>query len=77
MKTNYFVLFFMIFLCVIVSQSDAFNYHWEIDETPEGQESVTVVKPIEVTILGEQVQLLSNTATYYLARKYSVYPDTS
>ncbi|RKU07430.1 hypothetical protein C6501_17675 [Candidatus Poribacteria bacterium] len=77
MKTILFVLLTVIFLCAIVSHGNAFEYHWEIDETPEGQESTTVVEPIQVTILDEQIQLLQSTATYFLLKKYSVYPDLS
>ena len=73
MKTNCFVLFLAIFLCVIVSQSAAFNYHWEIDETPEGQESATVVEPVQVTILDEQVEISPHSASIWLMKRYSVH----
>lgn len=39
------------FFCIIVSQSAAYTYHWERNETPEGSESTTIVDPIEVTLL--------------------------
>ena len=76
MKTNCFVLFLAIFLCVIVSQSAAFNYHWEIDETPEGQESATVVEPVQVTILDEQIEISSHSAALWLMKRYSVHLGT-
>ena len=57
----------------IVSVSEAFTYHWEIDETPEGSESATVVEPIEVTLLDEQIQVPSHSASLALLRKYSVH----
>ena len=31
-------------ICNPDAQSENFNYHWEIDETPEGSESATVVE---------------------------------
>ena len=45
MKITFFTLITVILFCGIVSQSDAYEYHWEIDETPEGQESATIVEP--------------------------------
>lgn len=76
MKTISFVLLSVIFLCVIVSQSAAFDYHWEIDETPEGQESATVVEPVQVTILDEQVEISSHSASIWLMKRYSVHLGT-
>lgn len=57
MKTITCAIISVIFLCSIVSQGLAFDYHWEIDETPEGSESATVVDPVEVTLLDEQIQV--------------------
>ena len=68
-----FALTSVILLSVGISYSDAFNYHWEIDETPEGSESATVVEPIEVTLLDEQIQVPSHSASLALLRKYSVH----
>ena len=62
----------IIFLCGIASQSSAFIYHWEIDETPEGSESATIIEPVEVTLLDEQIQVPSHSASLALMRKYSV-----
>ena len=73
MKIRYFMLFSVIFFCSIVSQGNAFTYHWEIDETPEGSESATVVEPVEVTLLDEQIQVPSHSASLALLRKYSVH----
>ena len=73
MKTTISLLFSVIFFCVILSQSDAFNYSWQIDETPEGQESVTVVEPVQVTILDEQVEITSHSASIWLMKRYSVH----
>ena len=36
-----FALISVFLFSNIVSQGAAFNYHWEIDETPEGSESTT------------------------------------
>ena len=68
-----FALIVVILFGVVISQGNAFNYHWEIDETPEGSESATVVKPIEVTLLDEQIQVPSHSASLALMRKYSVH----
>ena len=73
MKTITCAIISIIFFCSIVSQSAAFNYHWAIDETPEGSESATVVEPIEVTLLDEQIQVPSHSASLALLRKYSVH----
>ena len=71
--------FSIIFLCGIASQSSAFIYHWEIGETPEGSESATVIEPVQVTLLDEQIQVPSHSASLALMRKYSVHlgPDWS
>ena len=55
MKTIKFSLIFVILLvggiCNPDLQGAPFTYHWEIDETPEGSESATVVEPVKVTLL--------------------------
>ena len=68
-----FALTSVVLLSVGIPYSDAFNYHWEIDETPEGSESATVVEPVEVTLLDEQIQVPSHSASLALMRKYSVH----
>ena len=73
MKTTFFTLITVILFCGIVSQSDAYEYHWEIDETPEGQESATVVEPVQVMILDEQVQIAPHSASIWLMERYSVH----
>jgi len=73
MRIFRFVLIAVILFGTVISQSTAFNYHWEIDETPEGSESATVVEPIEVTLLDEQIQVPSYSASLALLRKYSVH----
>lgn len=59
-----------------VSLSAPYTYHWEIDETPEGSESATVVEPVEVTLLDEPIQVASHSASLALMRKYSVHLGT-
>ena len=49
------------------------TYHWELDETPEGQESATPVVPVEVTFLDEPIEIASHSASLALMRKYSVH----
>ena len=50
MKTRCFYIIFSLMLLVSVTQASMFTYHWEIDETPSGQESVSLPEPIEVEI---------------------------
>ena len=77
MKTIKFALIFVILLVGGICNSDAqtgtFNYHWEMDETPEGIESATVIEPVQVTLLDEQIQVPSHSASLALMYKYSVY----
>ena len=74
MNKLYFLLFLTLFFYYsTISQGAAFTYHWEIDETPEGSESATVVEPVEVTLLDEQIQVPSHSASLALMRKYSVH----
>jgi len=77
MKTTRFALISVILLvggiCNPASQGVAFTYHWEIDETPEGSESATIVEPVQVTLLDEPVEIASHSASLALMRKYSVH----
>ncbi len=77
MKTIKFALIFVILLvgniCNPDLQEAPFTYHWEIDETPEGSESATVVEPVKVTLLDEVIQVPSHSASLALMRKYSVH----
>ena len=61
----------------ILPFSHAFEFSWQIDETPEGQESATAVEPIEVTLLDQPIQISSHSASIFLMKKYSVYIDTN
>ena len=76
MKTTYFVLFSIFFFCGFVFLVNAYEFKWEIDETPEGQESATIVEPVQVTILDEQVELSSHSASIWLMKRYSVHLGT-
>ena len=73
MRIFRFALIVVIFFGTVISQSTAFNYQWEMNETPEGSESATVIEPIEVTLLDEQIQVPSHSASLALMRKYSVH----
>ena len=66
----------IILLCCI-SSAYAFTFHWELDETPEGVESATVIKPLRVIVLNEAIEVPSHSASLALMRKYSIYlsPD--
>ena len=55
---------------------NAYEFQWEIDETPEGEESATIVEPVQVTILDEQVELSSHSASIWLMKRYSVHLGT-
>ncbi len=76
MKITLFALLSVVFLCAIVSHGDAYDFHWEIDETPEGQESATVAEPVQVTILDEQIEIASHSASLWLMKRYSVHLGT-
>ena len=77
MKTAKFTIILAIFLvggiCNPDIQGAPFTYHWEIDETPEGSESATIVEPVQVTLLDEPIEIASHSASLALMRKYSVY----
>ncbi len=72
-----FVTFTLIIILSygIVLQSSAFEYSWEMDETPEGTERAAVVEPIIVTLLDEPQQIPPHTAAFQLLKKYSVLID--
>jgi len=64
------VIFLLIvgFLLTTITYTHAapFTYHWEIDETPSGSESVSVVKPVEVILVDEPVKISYSTASLKL-----------
>lgn len=77
METFEFALILVILavggICNPDAQGDLFSYHWEIDETPSGVETVSVVKPIEVKILDVPMQISNSTASLQLARQYNIH----
>ena len=77
MKTTKLALIFVILLVGGICNPDAqgapFTFHWEIDETPEGSESATIVEPVAGTLLDEPIEVASHSASLALMRKYSVY----
>ncbi len=79
MKTRKILITPIVFVSIIsiLPISYAFEFSWQIDETPEGQESATAVEPIEVTLLDQPIQVSSHSAAIFLMKKYSVYIDTN
>ena len=67
------VILFMF--CCSAIPSGAFEYTWQIDETPEGTEHVSRVEPIIVTLLDETQLVPPYTAALQLLKKYSVFID--
>ena len=64
----------VIFLCCfVVVDAVAFTYHWKIDGSIEGSETVTVLEPVQVIFLDEVIEVPSHSASLVLMRKYSVY----
>ena len=71
--------FLVVSYCLIAcsaSLAEAYTYHWEIDETPQGAESATLIEPIQVVLLDEVVEVASHSASLQLREKYSVHLGT-
>lgn len=66
----------LVLFCAFLQPAFAYEFSWETDETPEGQESATVVEPVQVVILGEAFQVPSYSASIRLMQKYSVHLGT-
>ena len=64
---------FLLISSVYSSHAEPFTYHWEIDETPSGSESVSVVQPVEVILVDEPVKVSYSTASLQLRQQYGVY----
>ena len=79
MKIRKILITAIVFASIIsiLPISHAFEFSWQIDETPEGQESATAVEPIEVTLLDQPIHVSSHSAAIFLMKKYSVYIDTN
>ena len=78
MKKNalYLILSILLFLTVFadISIAEIFRYHWELDETPSGQETVSIPEPIEIEIEDTGAKAyLSNSASIRLADRFNVY----
>ena len=74
MKSTVFCFISITVFCFTPAHADIFTYHWEIDETPSGQESVSLPEPIEVEIEGSGIKAsLSDGAATKLASKYKVF----
>ncbi len=72
------VLLFVSY-CLIAcfaSPAWAYTYHWEIDETPQGAESASLIAPVQVVLLDEIVEVASHSAALQLREKYSVHLST-
>ena len=73
-----FVVLAVVFsLGVLASQSEAYTYHWEIDETVDGTESASLIEPVQVELLDEVVDVASHSASLQLRMEYSVHLDTA
>ena len=69
----FLALLAFLFAILLIPVTHAFNFHWELDETPEGIESASIVEPVTVILLDEVVQVPSHSASLALMRKYSVH----
>ncbi len=76
MRKIYLILSVLLFSAVFAGDATAetFRYHWELDETPSGQETVSIPEPIEIEIEDTGVKAyLSNSANIRLADRFKVY----
>ncbi len=54
---------------------EAFTFHWEVDTTPEGSESATLVKPVRVLLADQLLEVAPHSSSLQLMKKYSVHLD--
>lgn len=74
MKIHLCSIALCLMFLVQLTQASTFTYHWEIDETPSGQESVSLPEPIEVEIEGSGIRAsFSDGAATKLASKYKIF----
>ena len=73
MQSTRFTLLLVVLVFAIVSQGEAYTYHWELDETIEGTESASLIQPVQVILLDEVVEVAPHSASLYLMQKYSVH----
>ena len=72
-QSTRFTLLLVVFVFAIASQGEAYTYYWEIDETPQGAESASLIEPVQVVLLDEVVEVASHSASLQLLGKYSVH----
>ena len=70
------LLVVVVLVFAIASQGEAYTYRWEIDETPQGAESASLIEPVQVVLLDEVVEVASHSASLQLLEKYSVHLGT-
>lgn len=74
MKNVIFLLIVSFLLAIgTYTHAEPFTYHWEIDETPSGVETVSVIQPVEVTLFDNPVQISSTTASLQLRQQYGIH----
>ena len=74
MKAQRIIIVAIVFANIIsiIPISLAFEYNWEIDETPEGQESYTPLPVSEFELIDDGVNLSNSTASINLKSKFNV-----
>ena len=72
-QSTRFTLLLVVLVFAIASQGEAYTYHWEIDEAPQGVESASLIEPVQVVLLDEVVEVASHSASLQLLEKYSVH----
>ena len=79
MKMLRFLFLSIMLLSTVIWSERVYGYEfsWQIDETPQGQESATVVQPVEVRILDNVMTEVADTssASVALMKHYSVVLD--
>ena len=69
------VLFAVTLVSALGTHVEGFTFHWEIDETPQGSESVTLVKPVRVLLSDQILEIAPHSASLQLMQKYGVHLD--
>ncbi len=65
-----------ISLVLIVSMAQAdFEFEWLTNETHQGQETTTPVEPLQINILGKEVEVFDDSFALKLHDRYNVYLD--
>ena len=63
------------FLCIISVVYADFEFEWISNETHQGQETATPVEPLQVNILGKEVEVFDGSFALKLHDLYNVYLD--